>query len=173
MFKNPLFAHRYTADQRAPPSPPGFQFQQILRFLRMDIRHTIPPLPPNVTFQRPSHLLLYIIDYKNYNLEYAWIRQPRSGGCHYPTAATKCNVQPCRATTNPVSGKACSSTKGGLLRYIPNTYSNHKLSSSLGLGTTWVRQLRSGSCHYPTAATKCNVLRTEPFTSVYHRLRKL
>ena len=28
---------------------------------------------------------------------------------------------------------------------------------SLGLGTTWVRQPRSGSCHYPTAATKCNV----------------
>ena len=27
----------------------------------------------------------------------------------------------------------------------------------LGLGNTWVRQLRSGSCHYPTAATKCNV----------------
>ena len=26
-----------------------------------------------------------------------------------------------------------------------------------GLGNTWVRQLRSGSCHYPTAATKCNV----------------
>ena len=30
------------------------------------------------------------------------------------------------------------------------------LAPSLGLGTTWVRQLRSGSCHYPTAATKCN-----------------
>ena len=29
----------------------------------------------------------------------------------------------------------------------------------LGLGNTWVRQLRSGSCHYPTAATKCNVRR--------------
>ena len=29
----------------------------------------------------------------------------------------------------PVGGKACSSTKGGLLRYIPNTYSNHKVSS--------------------------------------------
>ena len=27
---------------------------------------------------------------------------------------------------------------------------------SLSLGTTWVRQLRSGSCNYPTAATKCN-----------------
>ena len=27
----------------------------------------------------------------------------------------------------------------------------------LGLGNTWVRQLRSGSCHYTTAATKCNV----------------
>ena len=59
-----------------------------------------------------------------------WVRQPRSGSCHYPTAATKCNVQPSRATANPVGGKACSSTKGGLLRYIPNTYSIHKVSSS-------------------------------------------
>ena len=31
------------------------------------------------------------------------------------------------------------------------------LDPRLGLGDTWVRQLRSGSCHYPTAATKCNV----------------
>ena len=31
-----------------------------------------------------------------------------------------------------------------------------RLVPSLGLGTTWVRQLQSGSCHYPTAATKCN-----------------
>ena len=23
-----------------------------------------------------------------------WVRQPRSGSCHYPTAATKCNKQP-------------------------------------------------------------------------------
>ena len=73
-----------------------------------------------------------------------------------------------QATANPVSGKACSSTKGGLLRYIPNTYSIHKVSSlkfayfqgklsrhiTSRLGTTWVRQLRS---HHPTAATKCNV----------------
>ena len=29
-----------------------------------------------------------------------------------------CNVQPSQATANPVDGKACSSTKGGLLRYI-------------------------------------------------------
>ena len=54
---------------------------------------------------------------------------PFSGSCHHPTAATKCNVQPSRATANPVGGKACSSTKGGLLRYIPNTYSIHKVSS--------------------------------------------
>ena len=91
-----------------------------------------------------------------------------------------CNERPSQATANPVSGKACSSTKGGLLRYIPNTYSIHKVSSlkfayfqgrlpvtyitspprrlvpSLGLGTTWVRQPRSGGCHHPTAATKCN-----------------
>ena len=31
-----------------------------------------------------------------------------------------------------------------------------RLVPSLGLGTTWVRQLRSGSCHHPIAATKCN-----------------
>ena len=31
-----------------------------------------------------------------------------------------------------------------------------RLAPSLGLGTTWVRQHRSGSCHHPTAATKCN-----------------
>ena len=40
-----------------------------------------------------------------------------------------CNERPSKATENPVGGKACSSTKGGLLRYIPNTYSNHKVSS--------------------------------------------
>ena len=88
-----------------------------------------------------------------------------------------CNEWPRQATANPVCGKACSSTKGGLLRYIPNAYSIHKVGNlhiskggypvtllppprrlvpSLGLGTTWVRQLLSGSCHYPTAATKCN-----------------
>ena len=31
-----------------------------------------------------------------------------------------------------------------------------RLVPSLGRGTTWVRQLRSSSCHHPTAATKCN-----------------
>ena len=40
-----------------------------------------------------------------------------------------CSEQPSQATANPVGGKACSSTKGGLLRYILNTYSNHKVSS--------------------------------------------
>ena len=34
-----------------------------------------------------------------------------------PTLATKCNEQPSQATANPVDRKACSSTKGGLLRY--------------------------------------------------------
>ena len=58
-----------------------------------------------------------------------WVRQLLSGSCHYPTAATKCNIQPSRATPNPVGGKACSSTKGGLLRYILNTYWIHKVSS--------------------------------------------
>ena len=51
-----------------------------------------------------------------------WVRQLRSGSCHYPTAATKCNEQPRQATANPIGGKACSSTKGGLLRYILNTF---------------------------------------------------
>ena len=58
-----------------------------------------------------------------------WVRQLRSGSCHDPTAATKCKEQPSRATANPVGGKACSSTKGGLLHYILNTNSIHKLSS--------------------------------------------
>ena len=30
------------------------------------------------------------------------------------------------------------------------------LVPTLGLGITWVRQLWSGSCHYPSAATECN-----------------
>ena len=46
-----------------------------------------------------------------------------------PTSDTKCNERPSKATENPVGGETCSSTKGGLLRYIPNTYSNHKVSS--------------------------------------------
>ena len=40
-----------------------------------------------------------------------------------------CNVQPSQATANPIGGKACSSTKGGLLHYILNTYPIHKVSS--------------------------------------------
>ena len=44
--------------------------------------------------------------------------------CHQ--IVTWCRDQ---ATENPVGGKACSSTKGGLLCYIPNTYSIHKVSS--------------------------------------------
>ena len=41
-----------------------------------------------------------------------WVRQLRSGSCHHPTAATKCNVQPSQATANPVGGRACFSTDG-------------------------------------------------------------
>ena len=41
----------------------------------------------------------------------------------------KFNKRPSRATANPVGGEAYSSTKGGLLRYILNTYSIHKVSS--------------------------------------------
>ena len=58
-----------------------------------------------------------------------WVRQLRSGSCHHPTAATKCNERLSQATASPVGGKACSSTNGGLLRYIPNPYSIHKVSS--------------------------------------------
>ena len=46
-----------------------------------------------------------------------------SHSCH------KCYEQPRQATANPISRKACSSTKGGLLRYIHNTYLIHKVSS--------------------------------------------
>ena len=45
------------------------------------------------------------------------------------SASCVCNEQPSPATANPVGGKACSSTKSGLLCYIPNTYSIHKVSS--------------------------------------------
>ena len=48
---------------------------------------------------------------------------------------------------------------GNLHIYIYSTllhYSSLREVPSLGLGTTWVRQLGSDSCHYPTAATKCN-----------------
>ena len=41
-----------------------------------------------------------------------WVRQLRSGSCHYPTSDTKCNLWPSQATANPVGGKACSSTDG-------------------------------------------------------------
>ena len=52
-------------------------------------------------------------------------------GCtlHVTWLYVTCNVQPSQASANPVDGKACSSTKGGLLRCIPNTYSIHKVSS--------------------------------------------
>ena len=51
-------------------------------------------------------------------------------GCtlHVTWLYVTCNVQPSQATANPVDGKACSSTKGGLLRYIPNTYSSLKFA---------------------------------------------
>ena len=47
---------------------------------------------------------------------------------------------------------------------IPSHYIPLREDSSrvLALGLTWVRQLRSGSCHHPTAATKCNDSRAKP-----------
>ena len=57
-----------------------------------------------------------------------WVRQLRSGSFHHPTSDT--NVTNSRAKPHQtVGGKACSSTKGGLLRYIVNIYSIHKVSS--------------------------------------------
>ena len=38
--------------------------------------------------------------------------------CHRPTAVTNCKARRPQQQLNPVSGKAYSSTKGGLLRYI-------------------------------------------------------
>ena len=49
--------------------------------------------------------------------------------CYLGKNTCKCNVQPSQATANPVGGKACSSTKGGLLRYILYTCSIHEVSS--------------------------------------------
>ena len=60
---------------------------------------------------------------------HAWVRQLRSGRCHYPTSATKCNVSLPQQQLNPVSGNACLTTKGGLLRYILYTYSFHEVLS--------------------------------------------
>ena len=101
--------------------------------------------------------LFFLFLLQNIDCEYS-LEPPRRVSTIY------CNVQPSQATANPVGGKACSSTKGGLLRYIPKggypvtlLLPPRRLVPSLGLRTTWVRQLRSGSCHYPTAATKCNM----------------
>ena len=62
----------------------------------------------------PSHYFPFRV---NSSRVLAWglngVKQPRSSSCHYPTAATKCNEQPSRATAKPAGGKACSSTKGG------------------------------------------------------------
>ena len=47
-----------------------------------------------------------------------------------------------------------------------------RLVPSLGLETKWIRQPRSGSCHYPKAATKCNE-RTEPSHSKPRRWKSM
>ena len=75
--------------------------------------------------------------------------------------------------TNPVSGKAClymqplllpQTTKFVIcisiyirLHAVTLLPPPRSLVPRLGLGNTWLRQLRSGSCNYPTTATKCNV----------------
>ena len=43
----------------------------------------------------------------------SWPRNYMGKATPVAVVATKCNVQPRQATTNPVGGKACSSTKGG------------------------------------------------------------
>ena len=43
----------------------------------------------------------------------------------------------------------------------------------LGLGDPWVRQFRSGSNNYPTAATKCNVQRDNPSKNNSHQFESL
>ena len=110
-------------------------FPTLTRFkkFRVSILHITSTLDTaNTLHQRiilreafPSH---YFPSLKT-GLGTVWVRQFRSGSCNYLTAATKCNIQSNQATVNPIGGKACSTTKGGLLRYISNTYSLHKVSS--------------------------------------------
>ena len=52
--------------------------------------------------------------------------------------------------------------QGRLSRHITPPSEKTRPESRLGLGNTWVRQLRSGSCHHPTAANKCNVVIIPP-----------
>ena len=58
-----------------------------------------------------------------------WVRQPRSGGCHHPTAATKCNDSRAKPQQTPLVEKHAHPPRMSLLRYIPNTYSIHKVLS--------------------------------------------
>ena len=94
-----------------------------------------------------------------------------------------CNVQPSQATTNTVSGKEgwftalytqhlldsqsfefeiCISLNMPLIRctdvFFQGRLPRHIIfPSEKTRPESWpVRQLRLGSCHYPTAATKCN-----------------
>ena len=57
---------------------------------------------------------------RNSAWEISKVRQLQSGSCHYPTAATKCNVQignPARRT--PINLKSLSPTKGCSAIYTP------------------------------------------------------
>ena len=54
-----------------------------------------------------------------------WVRQPRSGSCHYPTAATKCNVQLRQATANPRQWKSMLVHQG----WFTALYTQHLLDS--------------------------------------------
>ena len=119
---------------------------------------------------------IFDIETSLWNLTYTSIffyDKPTSVVCFF-TEQMQRSVEP--SHRNTVGGKACSSTKGGLLRfstpdaasYVAPKYSTmggypvtllpppRSLIPRFGMRTTWVRQFRSGSCHYRTAATKCN-----------------
>ena len=70
---------------------------------------------------------------------------------------TKFRVSNLHITSTPDAARTLHQhiLQGRLFRHITSP-SERRLVPSLCLGTTWVRQLLSGSCHYPTAATKCN-----------------
>ena len=86
-----------------------------------------------------------------------------------------CNEQPSQATVTPSTEKHAHPPRVVYCAIYPTltrfTVSSLHISKggypitllppptlipSLALGTTWVRQPRSGSCYHPTAATKCN-----------------
>ena len=132
------------------------KFQHKLRFLRMDIRHTIPPsrkfVPNFVLLYSCLHLSSYTkrnkkqtvpILFERFNLEYAWIRQSRSGSCHYPTAATKCNEQPSQATATPSVEKIYSIHKVSSLKFA---YFQGRLSRHISMVNSFFNSYMGRQC---------------------------